>query len=94
MSKQAFVDNIYTLAQKEGIELSKKATEEVVDAIFANVKTALKKSGKFSFPGFGSFSVRKRAARTGRNPRTGETIKIKASKTVGFKAAKTFKESL
>ncbi|MBI1822553.1 MAG: HU family DNA-binding protein [Nitrospirae bacterium] len=54
----------------------------------------IKKNGRFSFPGFGTFTVRARAARKGRNPQTGETIKIKASKSIKFKAAPSLKRSL
>ena len=54
----------------------------------------LKKGNKVTLVGFGTFSVGKRAARKGRNPRTGETIKIKASKSPKFKAGKTFKDAV
>ena len=54
----------------------------------------VKKGDKITLVGFGTFSVSKRAARKGRNPQTGETIKIKASKTPKFKAGKTFKDAL
>ena len=75
-------------------DLSKKATGELLDAAFAEVKKAIRKEKRFSFPDFGTFTVKSRKARTGRNPQTGETIKIKASKTVGFKPAPDFKKSL
>ncbi|MBT5633626.1 MAG: HU family DNA-binding protein, partial [Nitrospina sp.] len=55
---------------------------------------AIKKEKRFAYPSFGTFTVRSRKARKGRNPRTGEEIKIKASKTVGFKPAPTLKNSL
>tara|TARA_B100000315_G_scaffold73199_1_gene66803 strand:+ start:4251 stop:4532 length:282 start_codon:yes stop_codon:yes gene_type:complete len=77
-----------------GCDLSKKAMESIIDCTFQTVAKDIKKSKRFSYPGFGTFNVRKRKARTGRNPQTGEKIKIKASKTVGFKPAPTFKESL
>jgi len=58
------------------------------------IKKALKKGDTVSLVGFGTFAVRKRAARTGRNPRTGQTIKIKASKNPSFKAGKALKDAL
>lgn len=76
-------------------DLSKADAARAVDAVFDNITKALKKKdGKVSLVGFGTFSVRKRAARTGRNPKTGETIKIKASKTPGFKAGKALKDAV
>ena len=83
---------IETVANNIG--LSKRQTGDIVNAIFDNVGTAIANDGRFSYPGFGTFTVRERAARTGRNPRTGATIKIKASKTVKFKAAPNLKGDL
>jgi DNA-binding protein HU-beta len=73
-------------------ELSKVKAQAIVEQVFGFVGTDLKKTGRFAFPGLGTFTVGQRAARTGRNPATGDTIKIKASKTVRFKAAPTLKE--
>lgn len=73
---------------------SKAAAEKAVNAVFANMTKALKKQGKVTIAGFGTYSVRKRKARMGRNPQTGEEIKIAASKSVGFKAGKALKDSL
>ena len=75
-------------------QVTKKLASELVDAVFTNVAGAIKKEKRFSFPGFGTFVVRQRKARKGRNPQTGEAIKIKASKSVGFKAARTLKDTL
>ena len=75
-------------------ELTKKQVTSVVESVFSTMTTAIKKQKKFSYPGFGSFEVRTRKARMGRNPQTGETMKIKASKTVGFKPAKALKDKL
>ena len=75
-------------------KLSKAATEKAINAVIGNMTKGLKKGGKVSVAGFGTFTVRKRKARMGRNPQTGEAIKIAASKTVGFKAGKALKESL
>ena len=76
------------------VEITKKATTELVDSVFAQVARAVKRDKKFIYPGFGTFTVKSRKARLGRNPQTGEEIKIKASKTVGFKPAPTLKGSL
>ncbi|MCD6287991.1 MAG: HU family DNA-binding protein [Candidatus Hydrogenedentes bacterium] len=75
-------------------DCSKSVAESAVNAVLNTIKKGVKKDKKVQLAGFGTFSVRKRKARTGRNPRTGETIKIKASKSVGFKAGKAFRESL
>jgi DNA-binding protein HU-beta len=74
--------------------LSKRLTGDILDAVFENISKAVKKEKRFSYPSFGTFTVRNRKARKGRNPQTGEEIKIKASKTVGFKPAPTLKSSL
>ncbi|MBM4321157.1 MAG: HU family DNA-binding protein [Deltaproteobacteria bacterium] len=73
---------------------SKKTTGDIIDAVFENVKQSIMKDERFSYPGFGTFNVRERKARTGRNPRTGAAINIEASKTVSFKPAPAFKDSL
>jgi DNA-binding protein HU-beta len=80
------------LAEKH--ELPKKQMTEVVDALFDNLAKNLRKGAKIRVPGFGIFVVAKRAARMGRNPATGEPIKIKASKKVRFRPAKELKESV
>ena len=71
---------------------TKKAAEASVDAIVAAIKESLKKGEKVQLVGFGSFEVRKRAARKGRNPQTKEEIKIPASKAPKFKAGKALKD--
>jgi len=76
------------------IDMSKAQADRVVNAVFGAIEKGLKREGKVSLVGFGTFDVRRRKARTGRNPRTGETIKIKASKGVGFKAGKALKDSV
>ena len=67
---------------------------ELVDALFGTIGKAIKKDGRFSYPGFGTWTIRQRKARKGRNPQTGAEIKIKASSTVGFKPAKELKNGL
>jgi DNA-binding protein HU-beta len=74
--------------------LSKADSGRALDAVTESITKALKKGDTVSLIGFGTFSVKKRAARTGRNPATGETIKIKASKTPSFKAGKAFKDAI
>ena len=75
-------------------KLSKAAAQAALDATVAAVVKAVTKGDSVSLVGFGSFSSGKRAARTGRNPQTGETIKIPAAKTVKFSAGKAFKDAV
>ncbi len=91
MTKAELIDKV---AETKGLDLSKKAVGDVIDASFETIGKAIKKDKRFSYPGFGTFTVRSRKARTGRNPQTGEEIKIKASKTIGFKPAPGLKSSL
>jgi len=81
---------IAAMAEKSG--LSKKDTEKALKAFTESVSEALKKGGKVQLVGFGTFEVSKRAAREGRNPRTGATMKIKATKVPKFKAGKALKD--
>ncbi|HYD80231.1 MAG TPA: HU family DNA-binding protein [Paucimonas sp.] len=76
----------------EDHELTKVKAQEIVEQVFGVVGASLKKEGRFAFPDLGTFTVGQRAARTGRNPATGEKIKIKATKTVKFKAAPALKD--
>jgi DNA-binding protein HU-beta len=80
------------LAEKH--ELSKKAANEILGDLITAVGKHLKKGDKIRIPGLGIFQVRKRPARMGRNPATGEAIKIKASKKIAFRAAKELKDSI
>ena len=75
-------------------ELSKKDTETTLKAFVEVVTDAMKKDDKVQIVGFGTFEVAKRAARTGRNPQTGKSMKIKASKSPKFKAGKALKDAL
>ncbi|HWP56539.1 MAG TPA: HU family DNA-binding protein [Candidatus Acidoferrales bacterium] len=75
-------------------KLSKKAAADAVDSTFEVLTRALKKDKRFQVPGFGTFSIRTRKARKGRNPQTGAVINIKASRTVGFKPAPALKKGL
>ena len=85
-------DLVETVAKE--LKDSKAAAERAVNSVLGNIKKGLKKDKKVQLVGFGTFDVRKRKARKGRNPRTGETINIKASKTVGFKAGQALKDSI
>ncbi|TVS11808.1 MAG: HU family DNA-binding protein [Wenzhouxiangella sp.] len=89
MNKAELVD---AMASESG--LSKADAQRALEAFTGSIAKALKKGDTVSLIGFGTFSVKKRAARTGRNPATGETIKIKASKTPSFKAGKGFKDAI
>lgn len=91
MTKGELVDAVHA---GSGGDLSKKAAGEIIDCVFKTIAKDIKKSKRFSYTDFGTFTVRARKARDGRNPQTGEKIKIKASKTVGFKPAPTLKSSL
>ena len=75
-------------------ELSKKDAEAAVSAVVAAITDALKDGDKVSLVGFGTFDVRTRAARDGKNPRTGEKINIKAAKAPAFKAGKALKDAV
>jgi DNA-binding protein HU-beta len=74
-------------------DISKLAAREALESFIDGIKKSLKKGNKVSLVGFGTFSVSKRKARAGRNPRTGEPIKIKASKAPKFTAGKAFKDA-
>ena len=78
----------------EKTDLSKADSERALKAFIETVEGALKKGDKVQLVGFGTFEVKKQAARTGHNPRTGEKLKIKASKAPKFKAGKALKDSI
>jgi len=78
----------------EAAGLSKAESGKAVEAVFETIKGALAEGGEVRLVGFGTFSVSKRAAREGRNPRTGETIKIAASKQVKFKPGKDLSDGV
>ena len=89
MNKADLIDAI-----ADSADLSKASAGRVLDAVIDNITSALKKGESVTLVGFGTFTVRHRAARSGRNPRTGETIAIKASKVPGFKAGKALKDAI
>ena len=91
MKKGEFVKAVMNGSEAE---LTVKDTEQIVGAVFRELGQVVSRNGRFAWPGFGTFSVKERAARQGRNPGTGESINIPASRTVGFKPAPALKGSL
>ncbi len=77
-----------------GHEMNKSQAKQVVEAVFAAIVQAASKGEEVSLPGFGKFKVAEREARQGRNPATGETIQIAASKKLGFTPAKQVKDAM
>lgn len=89
MNKAELID-----AVAAAVDLSKADAGRAVDSVVDQVTAALKRGEQVSLVGFGTFSVKHRAARSGRNPRTGETIQIAASNVPGFKAGKALKDAV
>ena len=89
MNKTEIIDSIAKSA-----DISKAAAGRALDATVAAIKTAMKKGGMVTLVGFGTFYVGKRAARSGRNPRTGAAIKIKAARVPKFRAGKALKDAV
>ena len=89
MTKSDFVDQV---ASESG--LSKKDAATAVDAVLSSIEKALKSGDEVSFTGFGKFHVAQRGAREGRNPRTGETMQIAASKVPRFTAGSGLKKAI
>ena len=89
MNKSELVENVATQTS-----LSKADAERAVNAVIESVQGAVAGGDKVTLPGFGSFSQSSRAARTGRNPRTGEPVQIAASKGVKFSAGAAFKSAV
>ena len=89
MTKSELIDAIAA-----GADLSKAAAGKALDSTLAAITKALKNGDSVSLIGFGTFAVKARAARTGRNPRTGQTIEIKATNVPSFKAGKALKDSV
>ncbi len=89
MNKAELIDMI-----AESADISKAAATRALDTVFGGITEALKKGEQVTLVGFGTFQVRDRAARTGRNPKTGEAIQIAASKNPAFKAGKALKDAV
>jgi DNA-binding protein HU-beta len=91
MNKAELIDSIQSALGKDA---TKRAAEEALSAVLDSIVAGVKKDNKVQIVGFGTFEVKKRAARSGRNPKTGETMTIAASKSVGFKPAAALKASV
>jgi DNA-binding protein HU-beta len=91
MNKAELVESVQKALGKE---TTKRLAEDAVAAVLTSIAKGVKKDKKVQLIGFGTFEVKSRAARMGRNPKTGESMKIKASKTVGFKCSSNLKASL
>ena len=89
MNKTELIDAVAASA-----DLPKAAAGRALDAMIEAISKALKEGDQVSLVGFGTFAVKERAARTGRNPKTGESIEIKAAKTPAFKPGKGFKDAV
>lgn len=89
MNKAELIDSV-----AEAADLSKASAARALDAALETITAALTSGDQVTLVGFGTFSVRPRAARTGRNPRTGEAIEIKASNNPAFKAGKALKDAV
>lgn len=89
MNKQELIENI-----AESADITKAAAGRALDSVIDSITDSLKKGDSVVLVGFGTFSVRSRAARTGRNPQTGEEIKIEAANVPAFKAGKALKDAV
>jgi DNA-binding protein HU-beta len=89
MTKADLIDSL-----SNALDLPKGQAERLVNAVFDDVVSALRRGEKVNIAGFGSFNVSERKARTGRNPKTGDPIDIPASKSAKFKAGKALKDML
>lgn len=89
MNKSELIEHIAKQA-----DISKAAATRALEAMIGGVKSTLKKKNSVSLVGFGTFSVTKRAARSGRNPRTGDVIKIKSANVPKFRPGKALKDAL
>jgi DNA-binding protein HU-beta len=89
MNKQAIVEAVHGV-----LNTTKVQAEQIVDKVFDSIVASLKKGEEVSVAGLGIFSVKQRAARDARNPRTGETVKVAAMKVPKFRAAKALKDAV
>ena len=85
---------IEAIQKKLGSEATKRLAEDALAAVLESIEEGVKSDQKVQIIGFGTFEVKNRAARMGRNPKTGEAMQISASKSVGFKPSSTLKKSL
>ena len=94
MTKAELINAVNEHAAKEGIDLTKKDTRTLIDIVFDTVAGSIEDEERFSYPNFGTFNIKHRKAREGRNPQTGEPIQIPASNTVGFKPSPSLKDQV
>ena len=94
MNKNEFIAAVADTKALAKLDLSKAAVATIIDAVLETIEGALKKGDEVRLVGFGNFYVSKRAASEGRNPRTGEAIKIEASRLPKFRAGKQLKETV
>jgi DNA-binding protein HU-beta len=94
MTKAELIDQIHDNKAVSDADIAKKNVAAIVELTFDLIAETLKKDGRFSYPGFGTFNRKERKERTGINPKTKEQIKIPATTTVTFKPASAFKEEL
>ncbi|HLG20494.1 MAG TPA: HU family DNA-binding protein [Bdellovibrionota bacterium] len=92
MTKQELIEKIATNHKHRSI--SKAAASDLVESLFDNLSLAIRRGKRFTYPGFGTFAVKKRKERKGRNPQSGEEMMIPASKTVVFRASANLKQDL
>jgi len=91
MTKAELIEKV---AKDAGPGVTKKQIGQLVESVFENLHKAIRKDKRFTYPGFGTFAIKKRKARKGRNPKTGEVVHIAPTRTVSFKPAPNFKASL
>jgi DNA-binding protein HU-beta len=91
MTKAELIERV---AKDAGPTVSKKQVTELVESVFEHLHKAIRKDKRFTYPGFGTWSIKKRKARKGRNPKTGEVILIAPTKTVAFKPAPSLKAKI
>lgn len=91
MNKADLIESIHAAL---GPDATKRLADEALDAVLTSIIKGVKRDGKVQIVGFGTFEVKERAKRMGRNPKTKEPIEIPASKTVGFKASAALKSSV
>jgi DNA-binding protein HU-beta len=92
MTKQELIERVVIACKRRNV--SKAAASDLVESMFDNLSLAIRRGRRFSYPGFGTFLVRKRKERKGRNPQTGQEMTIDASKTVIFRASSGLKQDL
>lgn len=91
MTKAELIERV---AKDTGPLITRKQVTDIVESCFEHLHKGIKKDKRFTYPGFGTFAVKKRKARKGRNPKTGEVVMIAPTRTVAFKPAPNFKASL